>query len=216
MQKVSSFLAVLVSLAALLLAGCQYPMGLNKSQWQSLTPEQQAEYRRQQYQIDEQRRREREAEEQRRRQEAEERARIEQERLREAYARARYGDIVTVTIQGGTVNIGGRPTSYEPLRFDLIRSERRQIEFVQQGKASNRLAVDVRLSEYGNTFYFDEKANDRLALISAGWEGGKDYGPLAVRDPFSQSRAQDIKISLQLKRLPGAPPRPFNDERRIR
>ena len=205
-----------VLLGALLLTSCQYPMGLSKTQGQALTPEQQADYRRQQYQIDEQRRREREAEELRRRQEAEERARLEQERIRAAYAQARYGDVVTVSIEGGTVNIGGRPAPYEPLRFDLIRGERKQIVFFQQGRSSNRLPVDVCLSDDGNTFYFDERANDRIALISAGWEEGKVCGPLSVRDPFSQSRAQEIKISLQLKQLPGAPRRIILEERRKR
>lgn len=205
-----------IPLSALLLTGCQYPMGLSKTQWQALTPEQQADYRRQQYQIDEQRRREREAEELRRRQEAEARARLEQERIQTAYSHARYGDVVTATIEGGTVNIGGRPTPYEPLRFDLIRGERKQIEFVQQGRSSSRLLVDVRLSEDGNTFYFDEKANDRIALISVGWDVGKVSGPLSIRDPFSQSRAQEIRIGLQLKRLPGAPQRLILEDRRKR
>ncbi|MEW6305441.1 MAG: hypothetical protein AB1705_18345 [Verrucomicrobiota bacterium] len=202
-----------VVFAALGFAGCQYPMGLSKDQWNALTPEQQAEYRRQQFDIDERRRREREAEEQRRRAEAAEKARIEQERIRAAYAAARYGDVVTVTVEGGTVAFIGRPQPYEPLRFDLVRGERKQVEFVQQGRSSNRTMVEVRLSEDGNTFYFDEKASDRIALISTDWEKGRTHGPLTIRDAFSQSRASGISIALKYKPLPGGPRRVIIEER---
>lgn len=81
-----------ITVVAAILVGCQsYPMGLNEAQWHALSPEQQADYTRQQAQIDEQRRAEREAEAQRRRAEEAERARLEQERVRLAYAIARPG-----------------------------------------------------------------------------------------------------------------------------
>lgn len=192
-----------LTLGAAILVGCQsYPLGLNEAQWKALSPEQQADYTRQQAQINEQRRAEREAEAQRRRAEEAERARLEQERVRLAYATARPGDIVTVTIQGGHVSIYGKHQPYEPLKFDLVRGERKQIEFVQQGRSSARQTVDVRLSEDGNTFYFDESARDRISLISTGWEQGKSHGPLTIRDGGSRSVANGITVHLKFKELP--------------
>lgn len=128
-------------------------------------------------------------------------------RTREAYARARYGDVVQVTIEGGYVAIHGKHQPYEPVRFDLVRGERKQVEFVQLGRSTSRGTVPVRLSEDGNTFYFDEPARDRVSLISTGWEAGRTFPALSVQDRNSQSEARAITITLKLKELPGAPRR---------
>lgn len=200
---------VLPALLAALLVGCQsYPMGLSEAQWNALSPQQQADYTRQQALLNEQRQREREAAEQAR--QAEEAARVaaERQRVQYAHARARYGDVVTVTIQGGRVAINGKHQDYEPVRFDLVRGERKEIEFVQRGRASARQRIDVRLSEDGHTFYFDESARDRIALISTGWEQGRTVEPLHIRDDGSRSVASNLSITIKFKELPGAPRRP--------
>ena len=195
---------LLLAIATALLAGCQsFPMGLSEAQWKALSPEQQADYARQQSQLDAQRRQQQEIAEQQRK--GEEAARVveERQRVQFAYARARYGDVVTVTIQGGMVAIEGKHRPYEPVRFDLVRGERKEVEFVQQGRSSSRNKIDVRLSDDGNTFYFDESARDRISLISVGWEQGKTHGPLDIRDGNSRSVASAITINLKLKELPG-------------
>jgi hypothetical protein len=197
---------LLLPLLAGLLVGCQsYPMGLNEAQWKALSPEQQADYTRQQTQLNEQRRREHEAAEQARQAEEVARAAEERQRVQHAYARARYGDVITVTIQGGFVAINGRHQLYEPVRFDLVRGERKEIELIQQGRSSSRNKVDVRLSDDGHTFYFDESARDRISLISTGWETGKTQSALNVHDTRSRSEARDLSITIRFKELPGAP-----------
>ncbi|NBR87243.1 MAG: hypothetical protein EB141_09710 [Verrucomicrobia bacterium] len=194
--------------AAALFVGCQsYPMGLNETQWKALTPEQQAEYTRQQTAINEVRRQQREAEERARQVEAEAKAAEERQRVEFAYARARYGDVITVTVEGGLVAIGGKHHPYEPVRFDLVHGERKEVEFVQQGKSSNRNRVDARLSEDGNTLYFDESARDRITLLSTGWDTGKTSGPLSIQDRGSRSVASAITITVKYKPLPGGPRR---------
>lgn len=196
---------LLLPLFIALFAGCQsFPMGLSEAQWKALSPAEQADYTRQQTQLNEQRRQEQEAGEQRRKSEEGTRASEERQRVQFAYARARYGDIVTVTIQGGMVAIDGKHRPYEPVRFDLVRGERKEVEFVQQGRSSSRNKIDVRLSDDGNTFYFDESARDRVSLISTGWEQGMTHGPLDIRDGKSRSVASAITINLKFKELPGA------------
>lgn len=199
---------LLLPLLAAFLTGCQsYPMGLSEAQWNALSPTEQAEHQRQQAQVNEQRRREREAAEQARQAEEAARAVEERQRIQLAYARARYGDIVTVTIQGGYVAINGKHQPYEPLRFDLVRGERKEIEFIQQGRSSSRCRIDVRLADDGHTFYFDESARDRISVISTGWETGRTYAALNVHDTSSRSEARNLSITVKLKELAGAPRR---------
>ena len=200
--------SVLLLLTCLAFLGCQtFPLGLTEAQWKALSPEQQADYQRQQSLLDEQRRLEREAAERTRQAEAAARAQQEQARIQLAYAHARYGDIVTVTIEGGLVAFSGRHQPYEPLRFDLVRGERREIEFVQQGRASNRTRADVRLTDDGNTFYLDESAQDRIALLSTGWDAGKTHSAKSVSDRGSRTQARALNITLKWKSLPGHPRR---------
>ena len=180
-------------------------MGLSEAQWRTLSPEQQADYTRQQSQLDAQRRQQDEMAEQQRKSEETARAAEERRRVQIAYAHARYGDVVTVTIQGGMVAIEGKHRPYEPVRFDLVRGECKEVEFVQQGRASSRSKIDMRLSDDGNTFFFDESARDRISLISTGWDQGKTHGPLDIRDGNSRSVASAITINLKLKDLSGAP-----------
>ena len=193
----------LLPLGAALLTGCQtYPMGLSEAQWKALSQEQQADLQRQQAVVDEQRRREREAAEQARLAEEAARAQEERARVQFAHAHARYGDVVTVTIQGGRVAINGKHQPYEPVKFDLVRGERKEVEFVQQGRSTHRNRIDVRLSEDGNTFYFDEAARDRISLISSGWDAGATHNSLNIRDGSSRSVASDVTITLRYNDLP--------------
>ncbi len=209
-----------LTLAVITLAGCQNPMGLSKAEWQALPPEQQAEYRRQQAIIDEQRRREQAIINEQRRQEqaalaarqqaeAAERARMEEMRLAALYAHARYGDIVTVTIEGGLVNFS-KHRVYEPVRFEILRGQRKEIEFAQLGSPSTKIFVPVRLSEDGQTFYFDEGARDRIVLINANnvWQVGKRYEGMAINDTSSRSLASAINIHLQYKNFGARPQTP--------
>lgn len=195
------------------LCGCQYPMGLSKEQWTALTPQQQAEYQAQQNAIDEQRRRESEARHERELVAAAERARLEREQLEMAYAHARYRDIISVTVQGGYISFAGKAYLYEPLTFDILRGERKWVEFSQLGRHQNRQAVQVGLTEDGNTFYFDETAKDRLILVSEKWDEGRLYTPLRILDRHSQSQASGISIAIRYKELPGAPRRVIIEQR---
>ncbi|MCD6049473.1 MAG: hypothetical protein K0Q55_876 [Verrucomicrobia bacterium] len=206
-----------LTLAVITLAGCQNPMGLSKAEWQALPPEQQAEYRRQQAVIDEQRRREQAIINEQRRQEqaalearqqaeAAQRAHMEEMRLAALYAHARYGDIVTVTIEGGLVNFS-KHRAYEPVRFEILRGQRKEIEFAQLGSSGTKIFVPVRLSDDGQTFYFDEGARDRIVLINANnvWQTGKRYEGMAIHDTSSRSLASAINIHLQYKNFGNRP-----------
>lgn len=209
-------------LALLTLTGCQAPnpMGLSDAQWTALSPDQQAEYRRQQTVIDEQRRKERaeaaarqqaidaQLAAQKQAQDAE-RARMEAAQLQMRYLHARYGDIVTVTISEGLIDFG-KHRAYEPVRFEILKGERKLVEISQQGNSHIKALVPVYLAEDGQTFYFDENARDRITLINSGnaWQAGKKYESLTIMDKGSKSIASAISIHLQFKDFGRNTPQP--------
>lgn len=196
-----------VLLALFLVSGCEfYPMGLNEQQWKALTPDQQAEYRARQYEIDQENRRQEEARRAIEEREQRERAERERYRIAELYRHARQGDVVTVTIQGGLVAFYGKRHEYEPMSFDLVRGERRMIEFRRQGRGDTT-QVEVALSEDGNTFYFDYPSRRRYVLVNREWSRGEEYRPPEIRGNDGHSEAIGLTIHLRHKRLDGRPRR---------
>lgn len=190
-------------LAALTLVGCaSYPLGLNKAQWQALTPAQQAEYQAKQYAIDAERAR-RYAAEEAQRIEAQ-RAAEEQERTRttEAYRQARYGDIITVTIQGGLLAFNGKHYPYEPVAFDLVCGETKPIVFRRQGQPHITTEILMHFSGDGNTFYFDYSSRNRFVAVSDGWHRGREYLPMDVGGLNGHALGKGIRIGAEFKLLP--------------
>lgn len=158
--------------------GCvSYPLGLSQQQWEALTPAKQAEFRAKQYQIDaDNRARAEEA----RRQAAErkaERLRLETERLRHAYANAQYRDVVTVSVQGGTHASAKKNFRYEPVAFDLIKGETKIVVFRVQGVHAFESSYVVRLSEDGNTVFFNDESSERFVFVNRNWDRGETYSP---------------------------------------
>lgn len=186
-----------------LLAGCTaYPLGLSKDQWEGLTPAQQTEYQARQTEIDAQNYRAAEAARLQREQEAREQWLREQELLATRYAQARYGDIITVTICGGMVAFRGKRFPYEPVSFDLVRGEAKQVEFVRQGESYTTTLIEMWLSEDGNTFYFDYPARRRFVAVNDGWERGREYRPPEIDGHSGHSEAIDITIAIRYRRFP--------------
>src|ERR1035437_2105712 len=202
----------------LLITGCaQYPMGLSKEQWEALSPAQQAEYQSKQYEINAERNRQYEARRQEearlaeiRHQEearqAAEQARIEEERLAIAYRHARYGDVIIVTVKGGGIAFHGSGYAYEPVSFEIFRGETKEVIFKREGRSYENTAVLMKLSEDGNTFFFDADARKRIVIPNDGWARGRTYSDLpqiSTRD--GRSGAVGITIQISLKPLPGGP-----------
>jgi len=196
------------------LAGCTtYPMGLTEKQWNALSPAEQAQYRAQQYAIDAERRRVAEERYAQAVREAAERERLERERIQAFHAAGRYGDVITVTIAEGQITFGGKRHAYEPVSFDLVRGERRDVEFTQAGNPYVKSLVTVRLADDGNTFYFDEVARKRIVIVNDGWERGRVYRPHDISRDDGPSGAAGVMIRIKLKELPGAPERVIIKER---
>ena len=207
MRTVSTLLPPLLVFAILLgLSACavRYPMGLSREQWDGLTPNQQAEYQAKQYQIDaDSQARADEARRQAAAQRAEQ-ARLETERLRHAYATAQYGDIVSVTVQGGYLSYSGKRYPYEPVGFDLIKGETKKVPFRGRGMQTIATEYLVRLSEDGNTLYFDDESRQRAVFVNHDWEHGERYQPSGTMNDVSVG-ISGMTFFVKLKSLPGAP-----------
>ncbi|MCB1070053.1 MAG: hypothetical protein KDL31_06830 [Kiritimatiellae bacterium] len=195
-------------LCLILTAGCatRYPMGLSREQWEALSPADQAEYQARQHELDEAARLEAAAQRRERERLAAEAERAERERLARLYAEARYGDIIQVTVQGGILEINGDRYPYHPFSFELARGEVKEVDVSTRGERNYRVSFDVRLSEDGLTFTFDDSGRDQVVLVNDGWERGKRY---TVQSPTRKSGWQlsGATFSIRLRDLPGGPER---------
>ena len=193
--------------------GCvSYPMGLNQQQWNSLSPAQQAELQAKQYQVDEGRRQQADAIRLQREQQAMEATRLEKERVNTLYANARYGDIVTVTVQGGYLTYASKRYPYESTAFDIIKGESKKVFF--RGRGMQTVATDyvVRLSDDGNTLFFDDESRQRAVLVNHDWEHGETYQPAGTMNDVSVALS-GMTFFVKLKGLPGAPPKMIIENR---
>lgn len=164
-------------LASFHIMGCahRYPMQMTESQWNALTPEQQATYQARQYEIDEQRRRDAQAERQAQDQTMRARADAERERIARLYAAATYGDIARVSIEGGTLDIYGKSRPAKPAAFEIARGERKAITITQDGQVQRSHDFSVTLSADGQTLVFDEGSSGEFVMVNRDWEKGQFY-----------------------------------------
>lgn len=160
-----------------LFSGCaqQYPMGLSKSQWHALSPQQQADYQVRQYEVDEQRRRDSHDERLAKEQAIRERSDVEQERLDRVYASAAYGDIVRVAIQDGVLDIYGKSKPAQPAAFEIAKGERKAITITQEGQIQQSFDFPVTLSSDGQTLTFNDGSASAFVMVNRNWERGESY-----------------------------------------
>jgi len=192
-------LGLLTSLLLFALVGCAtYPMGLTKEQWNTLSPEQQSDYRVKQSQLDEQNR---QANEALRREQLSE----TNERLATIYADPQYGDIIVVTIDGGEIGIGNKRQRYLPVHFLLARGEVKVIPFINANKPASFRQIQMQLSEDGRTFCFDPGMK-QIQICDDGWALGRTYYPSEVNEISVFSGAKDIRIRIRFKHQRGDRP----------
>lgn len=176
-------------------------MGMSKEEWVLLSPEQQAQATQQQAAIDAENRRIAAEEEARRRQiEADEHARRQAE-LEHRYRHARYGDIVSVNIEGGQLQFDGDHRTYEPVAFDLVRGESKTIVIRRDDKPKYTVSVVVRLSDDGRTFYFDDSSSKRLTLIEKTWDRGQVY--TIANHKNSNAEPRNVTFTLRYRPVRG-------------
>jgi hypothetical protein len=193
----------------------QYPMGLSKEQWQGLSPAQQAEYQVKQYQVDEERRKLAETFRIQQAQIKAEAERLEKERVAALYANAQYGDVVIVTIHGGAMKWSNEIYALEPVSFDLVRGETKEVEFRGHVDRARSLVsrYKVMLSDDGHTFYFNSDARDRIALVDDGWDRGRSYSITGHTWNDVNAGAGGMTIGIRLKEMSGSPQRVIIERR---
>ena len=189
-QTIISSLLVLFCFS--LIAGCIsfHPLGMSNSEWNALTPQQKMEAREKQAQINAQKK-----------QAKADREAAAQAASAKRYETARYGDIITVVIKGGTMDINGNRRDYEPIIFDLVKGESKTVNILREGKHYNKDTAVMRLSKDGRTFYFDDKQRKKLTLIDEGWEHGKTYKIPKLKNRNTNPR--DIEITIRYRPVEG-------------
>lgn len=185
----------------LLFAGCQtYPMGLSKEQWEALSPEKKTEYTKQQEQITAERRAKAAA----RRQELEERMQQEQQQARQqvasAYANARFGDVIVVSVERGVWNFGELGTKsvfaheYQPFSLELVKGENKTVMVYSATRRGAFQLTDFTFSSDGRTLHIGG-----AGFPNSGWEYGRNYGPLSLMNGIL---ALNVYMKVQYKSLP--------------
>lgn len=209
MKMVAQCLAIV-----LLTTGCisQYPLGMNREQWEALPAEKQAEYQAKQYAINEERRQQREAQRMEQEKYEREQAMARAERLRLAYANAQYGDIVRVTIQGGFLQVYNKRYPYHPVSFELIKGEVKNIVITRMGQISQSVTFPAWLSDDGNMLFFDDSGSCQIVLANRDWERGETYPPCAGCANTSLAGAI---FTIKYKDLPGGPQRIIIEGKRL-
>ena len=183
---------MLALLCLFMLVGCIsfHPLGITDSEWNALTPEQKMDAREKQAQINVQKK-----------QAKADREAAAQAASSERYKTARYGDIITVVIKGGTMDINGNRRNYEPIAFDLVRGESKTINILRQQKHHYKDTAVMRLSEDGRTFYFDDEQRKKLTLIDEGWEYGKTYKIKELEN--NNTNPRDIEMTIRYRYVEG-------------
>ena len=209
MKRITHIVLGTYALLALATGCATYPMGMNREQWDALPAEKQAEYRAQQYQIDESRRQQAAAAQAEQARQMAEARRAEADRIATLYQSARYRDMVTVTISHGTLIIAQKAYRLQPVAFDLVRGEAKSIRLA--GVAGNRTYIEgmtARFSPDGNIVYLNEDSDDNalITLVNNGWERGNTTPIGSVRLRFG-ARLNDAPIHVRYKSLPGEPER---------
>jgi hypothetical protein len=185
-----------IAVSLLLVAlGCEsYPLGKSKEEWQLLSPEQQAEAYKQQNAIDAENRRLAAEEDARRRQAEFEAAERHNAEMEYRYRNARFGDIVSINIEGGTMRFDGKDRHYEPLAFDLVRGEAREVIIRRVDKHSVTIKVVVRLSDDGRQVFFDDASDRRLTLSEKTWDRSQTYANVSHNNDNSDPRGVTFTV----------------------
>lgn len=198
-----------------LFTGCaSYPMGLTRAEWEALPLEKQAELRAEQSRIDAREREQREAEARRAEAERQAAERERQVRVAEARAKTRYRDIVVVSLSGGALQYGDRRYPLQPMAFDLVKGERREIElvgFLEDGKGGVRATEQwwVTFADDGNSVTLnDGPFGSPLVLVNNGnWEAGssRKLVSLAPDGNDDEVNLKGMTATVRFKPAPGMP-----------
>ena len=215
-MKIKAVATIVFLSLVLMLSGCtSYPMGLSKENWLALSPSQQAEYQARQYQVDEDRRKQEEASRIQQAQAKAEADRLEKERVAALYANAQYGDVIIVTIHGGTMKWSKETYALDPVSFELVRGETKTVEFRGHVDRARSLVsrYKVELSDDGHTFYFNSDARDRIALVDDGWDRNRSYPITGHTWNDVNAAAGGMTIGIRLKEMLGSPKRVIIEHR---
>ena len=196
----------------LFLTSCAtYPMELSKEQWEALPAEKQAELQAEHYRIQAEERARSEEAARQRAAEVEAAERDREDRLAERMANARYGDVVTVTLQGGAFKWRDRRYTLRPVAFELFRGEERWVELI--GQSRNGIYRDewlVSFSEDGLTIILNDLSfSPPLNLVNSGqWEEGQTVplNSLGI-EKVDRLLLSDMVATIRYKPLPGMPER---------
>jgi len=99
---------------------------------------------------------------------------------------SRYGDLIQISIQGGTAKLGGKQRGYKPLALKLANGEIRKVQLQARG---GRYTKPILISYHDGLLIVDAGKNDRSGarlVFDGKWRSGRRYavdsdGPTRLR-----------------------------------
>ncbi len=107
-----------------------------------------------------------------------------------------YGDLIRITISGGTMEFYGKRMPYEPITFTLANQERRTVSFRSVGGRSYR-TLDVPVSFADGTFTFDVGRQPVRLLQTPQWRRGELHqGLVAGKNSVSDGQGLTLRVEI--------------------
>ena len=140
---------------------------------------------------------------------AEQRAEEQRRHIEDIYAgRAGvYGDLVRVSVQGGSMDFGGKQRHYQPLTFRIANGESKAITFERSRERSYATRIIWVVYRDGNLL-FDVGKQERKQkyakrlIYDSSWDRGRTYSNITLSE-HSVSEARSINVTVQVVPLPG-------------
>ena len=120
----------------------------------------------------------------------------EQARLAEIYSgRAGvYGDLIRVSVQGGTMEFRNKRWGYQPTSFLIASGERKTVRFIS---SSGRRTIFANMVYTNGRLRFDSGRGARLFIYEPRWRYGRTYRSITL-NKHTSTDAQHITVSIKI------------------
>ncbi len=105
-----------------------------------------------------------------------------------------YGDLIRVSVQGGTMEFRNRRRDYQPTSFLIASGERKTVRFIS---SNGRRTIFANMVYTNGRLRFDSGRGARNFVYDPGWRYGLTYRSVTL-NKYTSTDAQAITISIRI------------------